>query len=400
VRNAVVTTRLTAGRAGIRVKFFAGYEGFRALRDSWAAILGSNRKRRFFQEWDWYQAYLQHLEPEPERVCFALLSDFNEAIAIVPLQIRSISFHGVTSRLWRLPEHEHMPLADVVAAEGVSGRELVEALLAGMRIRDMQWDRVQFTGFDDASCLNCRDVAGGGPIYRDVLKSCEQVVCDQPWELFARRLSPNFRSNLNKARHKLERAGGATYEIVNEAARVHALFPEFLRVEASGWKRAAGTAVALSPGSIQFYQSLIESFSRSGRAYINVMRFQERVIAAQFCLCGSDTLYVLKQGYDESYAAFAPGNLLLEQVMRWCFDNRRLRKINQVGNPRWFRDWKPEQAGQVYRLHLFNSTPLGQVHRLKYAAREHVRAVRTSFAVSGRVRRASERSPRRPQAPL
>jgi hypothetical protein len=126
------------------------------------------------------------------------------------------------------------------------------------------------------------------------------------------------------------------------------------------------------------------------------MRFQDRVIASQFCLCDSGTLYVLKQGYDESFAAFGPGNLLLEQLMRWCFENQGLRKINQVGSPRWFRDWKPQRASYVYRLHLFNSTPLGQVHRLKYAAREGVRAVRTSFAAS----RANDRSSRRPQAPL
>lgn len=382
--NTVIASWLAAGPPGTRVRFFAGYEGLQALRESWNTLLAHIRRPRYFQRWEWYEAYLLHLEPAPESVCFALLADFSDPIAIVPLQRLSLSYHGVTSRLWRLPEHSDMPLADVIAREGVSGKELVAALLAAMRRRDMVWDRLQFTGFGEESCLNCEDLAGGRPIYRDILTSCDQIVCDQPWELFARRFSSNFRSNLNKARHKVEDANAASYAIVNDPEGLRALFPEFLRVEASGWKGAAGTqtAVALDPRRTGFYESLIESFAPAGSVYINVMYFREQVIASQFCICDSDTLYVLKQGYDESFAAFAPGNSLLEQVVRWCFQNQRLRKINQVGSPLWFQDWKPERASHLYRLHFFNTTPLGQIHRFRYAARVRLRAVRASLLQS------------------
>ncbi len=396
--NALVTARLVrVSHTGLSVRFYAGYDGLCAVRESWAAILGNIRRPRFFQEWEWYRAYLLHLEPEPERVCFALLTDSTTPRAIVPLQSMSVSYHGVTSKLWRLPEHAHMPLADVIAADGVTGRELVTALLAGMQSGRVRWDRVQFTGFDDGSCLKCPDIADGSPVYRDVMKTCEQLTCNLPWESFAKRLSANFRSNLNKARHKLERAGGATYEVTNDPARVRASYPEFLRVEASGWKGTAGTAVALDPRLIGFYQSLIDGFALSRRVYINVMRFKDRVVASQFCLSDSDTLYVLKQGYDESLAAFAPGNALLQQVIHWCFSHQTLRKINQVGSPHWFRDWKPECLSYVYRLHLFNRTALGRIHRFTYAARAHARAVRSSLQIAAAAGRVKAQQAHRPQ---
>ena len=74
---------------------------------------------------------------------------------------------------------------------------------------------------------------------RDTLTTCDEVICDRPWDAFVSGLSPNFRSNLTKARHKIEHAGGASYQFVNDPAGVDALFPEFLRVEASGWKGLA-----------------------------------------------------------------------------------------------------------------------------------------------------------------
>jgi hypothetical protein len=175
---------------------------------------------------------------------------------------------------------------------------------------------------------------------------------------------------------------------------VRALFPEFLRIEASGWKGAAGagTAVVLAQERVGFFRSLVENFAPQGRIFINVMRFGERLIAAQFCITDSDTLYVLKQGYDEDFAPFAPGNALLEHLVRWCYATRRFRAINQVGRPRWFQDWKPQHASNVYRLHRFNSTPAGQVHRLKHAARARLRAVQASLR--------SMPIERRPPAPL
>jgi hypothetical protein len=242
----------------------------------------------------------------------------------------------------------------------------------------MSWDRLQFTGFDEDSCLLEVASKHAWMARLDILTTCDEVLCDRPWEAFARRFSPNFRSNLNKARHKVERAGGASYEIVNDPLELAALFPEFLRVESSGWKgpSGAGTAVALDVHRIGFYQSLMDSFAPAGRIYINVMRFGDRVIASQFCITDSDTLYVLKQGYDESFARFAPGNLLLEQLVCWCYATRKFRAINQAGRPLWFQDWKPEHRSNVYRLTVFNSTPLGQIHRLKYFARAGLRAVR------------------------
>jgi hypothetical protein len=381
VRQAVIAGRFVRVSRGIRVKFHAGLCGLEALRESWERVLRQHARPRFFHEWGWYQAYLQHLDAYPERVCFALLTRAADPIAIVPMQRVPISFHGLSSELWRLPEHEELPLADIVAADGVSGREIVTAVLAGMHRRDVYWDRVQFTGFGDDSCLNCPQLTQALTTYRDILTTCEEVLCDRPWDAFARRFSPNFRSNLNKARHKLERAGGASYDFVNDRAGVVALFPEFLRLEASGWKGAAGagTAVALEKTLVGFYQTLIDSFAPRGRVYINVMRFGGSLIAAQLCITDSDTLYVLKQGYDEQYAQLAPGNSLLEQLVRWCHVTGRFRAINQAGRPRWFQDWKPTHSSNVYRLHCFNSTPVGQIHRFEHAARARLRAVQASL---------------------
>jgi hypothetical protein len=105
------------------------------------------------------------------------------------------------------------------------------------------------------------------------------------------------------------------------------------------------------------------------------------VIASQFCLCDTETVFILKLGYDESFAHVGPGNSLFEQLVRWCYASPNLHEINLAGRTRWFQEWHPE-PNNVYRVHLFNHTPIGQIHRIKCAAQARLRLL--AWAQHGR----------------
>ena len=196
--------RIAPRPAGIRVEFHSGYAGLQGLRESWNRMLRGLARPRFFQEWGWYEAYLKHLGGAAGNVWFALPTDGASPIAIVPLQRVAIGFQGLSSKLWRLPEDDPLPLADIIAADGVAGGEVVAALLDGLQRQGMQWDRMQFTGFGDDSCLKGLVLPPAYVTRQDVLNTCDEVICDRPWDDFARGFAPNFRSNLNKARHKVD----------------------------------------------------------------------------------------------------------------------------------------------------------------------------------------------------
>jgi hypothetical protein len=79
---------------------------------------------------------------------------------------------------------------------------------------------------------------------------------------------------------------------------------------------------------------------------------------AQFCVRDEDTLYVLKLAYDERHARLAPGNMLLERVIACGFASGSFRHVSLVGDPPWFKDWRPQEA-PVYTIELYNATPIG-----------------------------------------
>jgi hypothetical protein len=64
-------------------------------------------------------------------------------------------------------------------------------------------------------------------------------------------------------------------------------------------------------------------------------------IAAQFCVTIGGAWYLLKIGYDEQYAKYSPGSLLLEDVLiRLCAD-REVNVANLASDASWHLNWNP-----------------------------------------------------------
>lgn len=93
----------------------------------------------------------------------------------------------------------------------------------------------------------------------------------------------------------------------------------FGTLESSGWKGRAGTAV--SGGNIQgrFYGDILENFARTGQGRVYEYWLGERLAASQLAILSERMLLLLKISYDEEFAFYSPGRLLLREVIREGF---------------------------------------------------------------------------------
>ena len=66
----------------------------------------------------------------------------------------------------------------------------------------------------------------------------------------------------------------------------------------------------------------------------------------------------MKLAYDERHARLAPGNMLLERVIQSGIASGSFRHVNLVGDPPWFKDWRPQEM-PVFTIELYNGTAAG-----------------------------------------
>jgi CelD/BcsL family acetyltransferase involved in cellulose biosynthesis len=126
-------------------------------------------------------------------------------------------------------------------------------------------------------------------------------------------------SNLKELRRKERRLGEfapLAYQPLQPTDALPPLLEEFLAVEASGWKRREGSALACNEGDRRFFETVMtEAFGRD-RLYMGTLRFDGRAIAIDTAIRTGEGAYAFKLAFDETMGRFSPGALLTLHTIR------------------------------------------------------------------------------------
>jgi CelD/BcsL family acetyltransferase involved in cellulose biosynthesis len=232
--------------------------------------------------------------------------------------------------------------------------------------------------------------AAGYRMLERTMQRSPYVVTTGSWDDFAReRLSRNRRSQLGRARRRLEREGRVELEVADGRERLEAVLEEAFRIEASGWKGANATAITSRPDTRRFYRDVARWAAAEGWLRIAFLRLDGRALA-MMCLLETDrTLYYLKGGYDPGFERHSPGMVLLASVLEDAF-GRDIDRVELLGGD---ERYKLAFTGDVHdrlRFRAFASTAPGL---LSWGAFSYGRpAARGALTVA---RRIAGRSPNR-----
>ncbi|HJW24149.1 MAG TPA: GNAT family N-acetyltransferase [Rhodocyclaceae bacterium] len=129
--------------------------------------------------------------------------------------------------------------------------------------------------------------------------------------------SGNLRRGLRNRENRLAGAGlGARLVRLEAPEDMPGAVERFSRLESAGWKGRAGTAVRADDRQGLFYRQVLEGFARSGQAAVYEYWLGDRHAASELTIARHPMMILLKTAYDEELAEFAPGRLLLREIIR------------------------------------------------------------------------------------
>ncbi len=131
-----------------------------------------------------------------------------------------------------------------------------------------------------------------------------------------RTLNPKRSARLRRQAGRLQADHGYAFETLGSASDVAAWTDEFLMLESGGWKGVAGSALGCDPRTTALFRAAMRDGFDAGRLHAHRIRAGGRVIAMMTYFVRGGRAYGFKACYDEAFAAYAPGLLLLQEVMR------------------------------------------------------------------------------------
>jgi CelD/BcsL family acetyltransferase involved in cellulose biosynthesis len=342
-----------------------GIQGFEKFKDEWevlASCLGDDCV--FHHLPDWYLAALYSGTIDPATAWLVTAHMGGKLVAVLPLQFQDYKIGVFRPRLLGTMEHDQLQSSDFLIDPRFGTPEFIGQVVAWLATDSgLSWDGFRLRKIPEHSLVRLASVeqlpAGSTVLrhdasaYFDVTVVSEKSLCDIPKEM---------RRNLVRQIRRADECFTVRYESTRTMEGLVPAFEAFLKVEASGWKGRTGlnTAIVCQPSIKGFFQELMTRFGKTERCVINTVWFDDEPVAAQFALKLGRTLHILKVGYDESKAKFAPGNTLLYRVLEEACADASLDRVSLVNNPPWAQRFHPRTFG-AWSYYIPNNTLRGRM---------------------------------------
>ena len=132
--------------------------------------------------------------------------------------------------------------------------------------------------------------------------------------------SKQLQTNIKKRDKRLTDNGVIQRRVhIGAPSDIVAAVDRYAALEGAGWKGRNGTAVGSTPAQHQFYRDLMLHAAADGHAFVSELWFGDTLAASRLILRQNGVYVILKTSYDESFADYSPGRLLLRDVIEQAF---------------------------------------------------------------------------------
>lgn len=124
----------------------------------------------------------------------------------------------------------------------------------------------------------------------------------QPTEELLKHCSSSRRKSLRKSWKRLEKLGQVSFRLIDQPDQIDQSVNEFLRLEASGWKAEAGTALHCLEKDEKFFREMCHQFAKEYRLIFGELLVDQQVVASTCNIQSGKQLFAFKIGWDQNFA--------------------------------------------------------------------------------------------------
>jgi CelD/BcsL family acetyltransferase involved in cellulose biosynthesis len=344
---------------------------FDELAPEWGSVLPDDA--RPFDLHCWYAAWWDAFGGDCEPAVCALRED-GKLVGVAPL-VREGKGFGALANV-------HSSVFRPLARDGEAMEELLGAVM-GERPARLRLPALP----ERDPCLGQLREAAAGAGMRLALEPAAVspiVATDGDFDAWRKQSKGRWGAPLERFRRKMSRDHDAAFSIVEEPQDLSAELEDGFRVEASGWKGEAGTAILSQPQTLAFYTAVAAAFDQRGELRLSRIVLDGETAAFDLCLLHAGRLYLLKTGFDERFRRLAPGLVMRLSIVERCFE-LGLEAHELLGDD---SEWKRKFATTERRHVELHGYSKGLRGSSRYAYRQQVRPLlRRAYRLARRSRR-------------
>lgn len=171
-------------------------------------------------------------------------------------------------------------------------------------------------------------VTTANPVQRPFLESYEDGET-----YLANSISKGHLRDLRRQFRRLADQGRLVHNVARQPTEIRHRLEEFLALEASGWKGRKRSAMVMDRYHAAFAREAVNNLAEADAARIHTLDFNGQAIASLIVFIMGGEAYTWKTAYDERYARYSPGKLLMADVTEWNLDDANIMRSDSCAVP-------------------------------------------------------------------
>jgi len=335
------------------------------LSTEWNELAKSSRSP--FLTSDWLQSWWQAFGKGDPKCLIARGGDG---------RLLAAAFLRVSRREASAAANDHSGDWDILGESPAARRSVVEALVdtgaSGLTLGPMRRGPGSELVVDSLRAAGLRVHCEPGPL------SPYTALPVRPEDLLSS-VSSNLRSQVRRNRRALEREGELALRTVTQQPELDAALDAVLAVEASGWKTRNQTAITSDTRTEFLYRDFAHRAAARGWLRLHLLELDSKPIAVDYACAFAGAGFLIKTGFEESWASVSPGLVLRAAVLEQAI-LENLQEYDFLGGPdpyklRWTDEIRPRVTIRAYRgvrglsAYAYRSTLRPRLKALRDAAR-------------------------------
>ncbi|MBT9373156.1 GNAT family N-acetyltransferase [Rhizobium sp. CSW-27] len=146
-------------------------------------------------------------------------------------------------------------------------------------------------------------------------------------------ISAHHLREMRRQWRRLGKAGPLTHAVARQPQEVRRRAEEFLALEAKGWKGRKRSALVSDRYRAAFAREAIGNLAEIDAVRIHTLDLDGRAIASLIVLLMGGEAYTWKTAYDDAYAGFSPGKLLMMKLTEWHLEDANITRTDSCAVP-------------------------------------------------------------------
>jgi CelD/BcsL family acetyltransferase involved in cellulose biosynthesis len=305
-------------------------ESFRKLSEEWDQLLDNALRKSFFLTYDWmysWWSYYYQYFSDPKLFIITVRNFKNELVGVLPLyrdtvgkgplRLKTLRFLGTA---YEAPEH-----LDAIVHVRESQR-ILEKLFFGLESFKIEYDALQFTDLsEDAvlfSVLPKWSQKSSGWFWVYPWMDCPFLEIQSDFESYLKRFTKKARYNLRWISRKLASQYDVSFEVSKRPAEVQQGLEDLFSLHKKRWAEKEENSAFNNELSMEFHRRLSKNIADQELVRVFVLKCDNHPVAAIFGYLFAGRFYYYQSGFDPAFMKMSVGTILLNWVIRYCFEEK------------------------------------------------------------------------------